>query len=98
MLFACGRLQHLNDEETNIGFSIESLDRLNISSRPRWPFINLPIIELLLANSCLNLGILKTTAGSDRKELCDMSNRNSDAKSASSSGSLDIWLCDKLRS
>lgn len=55
-------------------------------------------MELLLAISCLNFGILNTTDGKFMNELCEISNRKSDAKSANSSGNLDIWLCDKLRS
>lgn len=58
----------------------------------------LPIMELLFAISCRNFGILNTTDGNVKNELCDISNRKSDAKSANSSGSLDIWLCDKFRS
>lgn len=52
--------------------------------------LNLPIMELLFAISCLNFGILNTTDGNVMNELCEISNRNSDAKSANSSGSLDI--------
>lgn len=55
-------------------------------------------MELLVAISCLNFGILNTTDGNVMNELCEISNRKSDARSANSSGSLDIWLCDKLRS
>lgn len=59
---------------------------------------NLPIMELLFAINCLNFGILNTTDGNVMNELCEISNRNSNAKSANSSGSLDIWLWDRFRS
>lgn len=47
-----------------------------------------PIIALLVANSCRNCGILNTTAGSIRNELCEMSRRNRRSRPLSSSGSL----------
>lgn len=52
----------------------------------------------MLANRCRNLAILKTTFGRFINVLCDMSNLWSDAKSANSSGSVDILLCDKFKS
>lgn len=61
-------------------------------------YFKLPIIALLLAKRCRNLAILKTTFGRFINVLCDMSNLWSDAKSANSSGSVDILLCDKFKS
>lgn len=56
------------------------------------------MIALLLAKRCRSFAILKTTFGRFINVLCEMSNLWSDAKSANSSGSVDILLCDKFKS
>lgn len=55
-------------------------------------------MALLVAKSWRNFGILNTTDGNVKKELCEMSSRNSSARSANSSGSLVIWLFAKFKS
>lgn len=60
--------------------------------------IHLPMIALLLAFNCRSFGILNTTDGRFKNKLCEMSKRNNVVRSASSSGSLFIWLLDKFKS
>lgn len=56
------------------------------------------MIKLLLARSRLSCGIRQTTGGRAMKVLCEMSSRSRACSSASSSGSLLIWLWLKFSS